>query len=171
MKKSLGFPVLLASTSIAFAAPMDDKIAEAQQCGMQQDYECSFGILIDLAESENMLLADNAVGVEFLTGAMLESSLISAANDWSAAETRLAAERYLAVVTKAHPDLGIFYATGHALRAISCGELGAVACRKDSVSYLCTNMGRLNTPMRGHRAYQDFTNQVMQLMQECEGSS
>ena len=162
--------VCMSAVSVA-ASPMDDRIAQAQQCGMQNDYVCSFDILIDLAENDDMPIADNSNGMEFISGAMLESSLIRAADRWSDAETRLAADRYLAVVSEAHPDLGIFYATGHTLRAMSCGEIGDVDCRQESLNYLCANQSRLIAPRSGHPGFQDFTNRLLRLMQECQGSS
>ncbi len=166
------FYVSLLFCGVATASPMDDGVAAAQKCAVAGDYKCAFGVLIDLAANEGMPLADNEIGVEYLTGAMLESSLIHASDDWSASSTREAAERYLDVVREKHPDLNIFYATGHTLRAISCGELGEVNCRSESVTFLCDNKSRLVAPMGGHPSHQDFGNRKIRLMmEECGEAS
>ncbi len=163
--------LLLLSSSLVLASPWDERIAEAQQCGQAGDHSCAFDTLIELADNEGMPLADNRVGAEFLTGSMLEASLILASADWPASKSRDSAERFLRVVTREHPNLSIFYGTGHIVRALSCDQLVDRECFTESVSFLCENMGRLTAPMGGHPAFGEFNSQMFGLLeQNCGGS-
>ena len=160
--------LLLPPSAIAEDVSEVDVLDQADACAMAEDYDCSFGLLIDLFEKTDVPFVDSE-GYQVLTGSMLEASLILGELDWGDEQALKNARRYLDVVENRQQNVSFGFATGHAIIARSCFDLGEIDCAKESIAFLCANSKHWALPMQGHQRYEVFINQTSKmLIRECE---
>ena len=159
---------LMSFTGTLFAESADAMKAAAYECAAAGDHQCAFDRYATILETGSVSVEEG--GYLTILGGHIEGSLIQSFGLLPAEDTREQSERIVAYLDRNSPETPFVYATALIVRALSCSEIGDVACYNESRGIFCERMNQLAMPLSAGKLREMFMPSLMKVAETCSES-